>query len=277
MKRIHVGSLCLLIVLLAAPTAFARGDLIEKIDGKFVAGNIEGAKPMLEDYEKSMTIVLSEDFDFVFYNLTLPNGKKAKQKIKASQVREVHYYPRPPKWGEAVGAMNDGEYADAVNRFENLVKTKSTRFWMRLYGLWNIAKIHDADGQWQKVIAANDRLLKRFPRARVVPDAKIQTGVCCPERCFVSVVCVPELRRDEDMFPGQAAGTHRLADVGLVSVYRCSVDVAVPGFQRRQDGIAGGGAWWAAEHAKSECWNRDLGREVIRVCRHRDGLSLLLR
>ena len=60
MKLVHVGSLCLLIVLLAAPAALAKGDLIERKDGNFVAYNkpIKNGQPLREDYEESMTVVL---------------------------------------------------------------------------------------------------------------------------------------------------------------------------------------------------------------------------
>src|SRR5262245_2130242 len=55
----------------------------------------------------------------------------------------------------------------------------------------------------------------------------LETCVERSPRLVIPVVVVPELRRDEDPIPGHPTLPHANADVGLVAVDACGIDVAI--------------------------------------------------
>lgn len=166
----------LALVLLALPAT--AGDLIKLQGGKWQPATAapSGATPSAEDYEKSNIEVTDENYDYVYFRFTNVNISQ-KQHVDTSSVEKVFYQDTPPAYIDASNAMANGNYADAIQRFERIATNSSLKDWVRMYALWDMATVYGRGvGDLPNAVATWERLQKQFPKSRFVPDAIISSG-----------------------------------------------------------------------------------------------------
>src|SRR5207344_860266 len=86
----------------------------------------------------------------------------------------------------------------------------------------------------------------------VIEAEPLQAAVERTQRAVVSLIGVPQLRRDEQRLAGDAAFADRGADVRLVAVDARGVDVRVPAVEGGGDGRPGGRARRRLPHAETD-------------------------
>ena len=133
--------------------------------------------PTREDFDSSLYVVNSENYDKLHFSMKIKGGKAAKQSMDISRVETVHYWPKPPAFTAAANLMGAGDYPAAIAKFQAVAKDRSQRSWARTYALMNIALMYEVDGNWSGSIQAWEKLAKDFPKSRYVPKAYIQVGM----------------------------------------------------------------------------------------------------
>ena len=178
MKRQHLGILVVLVLAIIASPVLA-GDCILLKSGKYhQPGPQNGNRPPnRNDFDTSIYVVQSENYDKLIYSMKIKGGKAAKQTMDISKVDTVHYWPKPTAYTAAANLMNSGDYAGAIARFLAVAKDRSQRSWARTYALMNIALMYEDDGNLDGAIQAWEKLAKDFSRSRYVPKAFIQVGL----------------------------------------------------------------------------------------------------
>ena len=120
--------------------------------------------------------VKEETFKEVVY--TMP-GVRSNQPIPADQVKEVIYKRRSDTFELAEIAMATGDYRKGASMFEAAAANPPKRGpWEKQYGLFNAAECQRAQGEYDKAIAAYDRLLKLVPDTKFYGDVFERKAQC---------------------------------------------------------------------------------------------------
>jgi len=177
MKITKTGFLLVLAMALFAAPVLA-GDLIQFKTGKwFPTPPAAGAneEPSVEDLANSPITIVEENYDVTTYQY---EGVPNKQKWDTAKIRRIVHGERPAKFIEAAEAFGNADWGAAIALYDELAKNKRIKPWIRMYSLYNIGRIHqEGRGDFEKAIAAWDRLQKAFPKAKFLPKALVAKGL----------------------------------------------------------------------------------------------------
>jgi TolA-binding protein len=149
--------------LVASSSALAQDRIIQK-DGKTIPA--AGAQQKIQ--------VTEEGIQQVAYKIV---GVPAAQGIQTSKVERVEYGEKSPDYDAALQSIRHGDFADAVEKLTKLSEA-SEPAWVKPYALFQIGEAYRTSGDFDKAIAAYNKLATAQPKSRFVPEAKLDVAIC---------------------------------------------------------------------------------------------------
>ena len=148
-------SIALAAALIGSAAAHAADDIIRMKRGTTISGT-----------------VTEETYEAVSYTSAAVEGR-----VRQCEVESIEWGDRSPDFIAAERARSNGEYEDAISRYERAMKVRGARkFYVESTCTYNIGLCNLQMGKLDKAEEAFRKLLADHPKAKFVPHAHIALG-----------------------------------------------------------------------------------------------------